>query len=273
MPHRGGGRCFCGTRPGGCRAGFPQFSCRLREFHRDEPGVAVALDSKQNMISIGVDGGVELLADVVGRCNRLLPDHRDHVAGTHTIACSGSSRVNCHNQCAVHFLGNAELASGVRGQRREFQPELALAGLAGAGNLRRIRLERAYTDIQFAPLAFAPDPDLDGVVCLGLCNQPGQIAGGLDLVAVKVEDHIAGFQFSLVGGAVGLDIDNQRTAVIFKPEARSNLLIQALNLYTEPAALDAAVCLEVGDDFGDLCRRVWQIRCRRCRRWESRSSC
>ncbi|GAA0005711.1 hypothetical protein BRDID11002_57140 [Bradyrhizobium diazoefficiens] len=116
-------------------------------------------------------------------------------------------------------------------------------------------LEAAERDLLGLLLAFADDDDVDLLAdrCVG--DDAGEILRVLDVLAVKLDDDVAGLDAGRLGRALVVDAGNQRAARRLDVEALGNLIGDALDAHPQPAAAQFAELAELVDDAHDRLRR------------------
>ena len=132
------------------------------------------------------------------------------------------------------------------------------AGLSRAAGRRRgylLALRRfAELDGEFARAAVAPYRHLRRLARLGRRDDAAQGARGIDVLTVEFGDDVSRLQTGFGSRAVREHLGDQGAARVVEVQRLRELVVEALDLHAEPAALDGAVLAKIRDYFLRLIR-------------------
>src|SRR5260221_1654774 len=228
----------------------------LLHAQRHEPQLAVGVGDQQE------DGFLAVLAqlmvallDVGGVAHRLLRDLDDHLAGAQAFLGGVGRSVDTGDDDALDAVLDLVTGAQILAERCEIEAERLLRdrllrGLGGLGRrLYRLVavLEAAERDFPGFLRALADDDDVDLLADGGIGDDARQILRLLDVLAVELDDDIAGLDARGLRRTLVLDVGNQGAARGLDVEAFSDLVGDLLDADAEPAAAKLAELPELID--------------------------
>src|SRR6516165_4775410 len=201
---------------------------------------------------------IDALLDVSGIAHRLLRDLDDDLAGGKPLVGGVRIALDTGDDDALDAVLDLVAAAQVLAHVGEVEPERFLRHRF-FGRLRGLdcRLHRLVVVLQPAErdalglfLALADDDDLDLLADGGVGDDALQVLRVLDVLAVELDDDVAGLDAGRLGRTLVVDAGDQRAASRLDVEAFGDLVGDLLNPYAEPAAAQFAELPELIDHAG-----------------------
>src|SRR6202051_821841 len=237
----------------------------LLHAQRHEAEVAVGVrDQKQHGLLAVLLQLVAALLDVGGVADRFLRHLDDDLAGAQALVGGVGGAVDIGDDDALDRVLDLVAAAQVLAQSGEIEAERLLrhrlfGGLflgLGRSRLRLVGiLQPAERDLAGLLLPLADDDDVDLLADRGVGDHARQILRLLDVLAVELDDDVAGLDPCRFRRALVLDAGDQGAARGLDVEAFGDLVGDGLDADAEPAAAEFAELPQRIDDAGHRLRR------------------
>src|SRR5690606_4299242 len=167
--------------------------------------------------------------------------------------------IGLRDEQPLQLLVDAVLAPELIGERRHLEPEqgasrgwlpLSLGGCRLRFLVLVLLAQTADHNTEGLPFALAEDLDLDCLTDGGLRHDARQRAHAYDVLAVELDDDVAGLDAGLVCRALGRDGGHECSGVLRDAHGGCDLFTDGLNADTEPAAACLAIKPELLDNRG-----------------------
>src|SRR5712675_1650733 len=232
----------------------------LLHAQRHEPQLAVGVGDQQEDGFLAVLLQlIDALLDVGGVAHRLLRHLDDHLAGAQAFLGGVGRSVDTGDDDALDAVLDLVTGAQILAQRCEIEAERLLRdrflrGLGGLGRrLHRLVavLEAAERDFPDFLRALADDDDVDLLADGGIGDDARQILRLLDVLAVELDDDVAGLDAGGLCRTLVLDAGDQGAARRLDIEAFGNLVGDLLDADAKPAAPKLAELPQRIDHAGD----------------------
>src|SRR4051812_46090417 len=233
----------------------------LLHAQRHEAQFAVAVGDQQQHRFLAVFFQlVDALLDVGGAAHGFLRHLDDDVAGRKPFFGGVRAAIDAGDDDTLDAVLDLVLAAQILAQDREIEAERLLShrlfgGLflgLGGGLLNLLGvLEAAEPDLPGFLFALADDDDLDVLADSGIGDDAREILWILDVLAVELDDDIAGLDACRLCRSLVIDAGDQRAARGLDVEAFGDLVGDLLDADAEPAAAELAELPELIDHGGD----------------------
>src|SRR5215211_4513639 len=233
----------------------------LLHAQRYKPQFTVAVgDQQQHRLLAVFLQLVDPLLDVGGAAHGFLRHLDDDVAGREPFFGRIRAAIDAGDDDTLDAVLDLVLAAQILAQDRQIEAERLLrnrlfGGLflsLGGGLLHLLGvLEAAEPDLPGFLFALADDDDIDVLADSGIGDDAREILWILDVLAVELDDDIAGLDACRLGRSLVIDAGNQRAARGLDVEAFADLVGDLLDTDAEPAATKLAELAELIDHDGD----------------------
>src|SRR5437899_2841130 len=247
----------CRVKPGNDRT--------LLHAQRDEAQFTLAVrDQQQHRLLAVLLELIDALLDVGRVSDRFLRHLDDDVAGGEPLFGGVGVAIDTGDDHALDAVLDLVLRAQVLAQRGEIEAERLLRHrlfggvfLGLGGDLLHLFgiLEAAERDLAAFLLALADDDHVDFLADRRVGDDARQILRVLDLLAVELDDDVAGLDAGGLGRPPVVDAGNQRAAGRLDVEAFGDLVGDLLDPHAEPAAAQFAELPELIDHAGHRLRR------------------
>src|SRR5882757_7541359 len=226
----------------------------LLHAQRHEPQLAVTIrDQQQHGLLAVLLELVDPLLDVGTAGDGFLRNLDDDVARGEPLLGGVRIGVDIGDDHALDGVLDLVARAQILADRREIEAERLLRHrLLGCGLVGLHRgldlvgiLEAAEHDLLGLLLALADDDDVDLLADRRVGDDAGEILRVLDVLAVELDDDVAGLDAGGLGRALVVDARDQRATRRLDVEALGDLVGDALDAYAEPAAAQFAELAEL----------------------------
>src|SRR3954468_11669884 len=227
--------------------------------HKAQFAVAVG-DQQQHRLLAVLLQLADALLDVGGAAHGFLCDLDDDIAGREPFFGGIRIAVDAGNDNALDAILDLVLAAQILAQDRKVEAKRLLRHqlfgrlfLGFRGGLLHLLgvLEAAEPDLSGFLFALADDDDLDVLADSGIGNDAREILWILDVLAVELDDDIAGLDACRLCRSLVIDAGDQRAARGLDIEAFGELVGDLLDANAEPAAAELAELPELIDHGGN----------------------
>src|SRR5262245_43950867 len=252
----------------------PHFTLLQRQ--RDEAQFAFRVGHEQERrLAALLLQRVDALLHRVGVAHRLLRHLDDDVARAQALLGGGGAAFDAGDHHALHAVLDLVALAQVFGQVGQIETERLLddgfvlvlvVGLGRSLHLLGV-LEAAELDRLALFLALADDHHRHVLAHRRVGDDARQVLHLLDVLAVELDDDIAGLDAGRLGRPLVIDARHQRAARGFEPEAFGDVVGDLLDAHAEPAAAHLAELAQLIDDGDRVLGRDRKADADRAARW------